>query len=62
MVVRIAQVRGAISEGEPDDEPRENVIDALRELVAAARFGSPRELPGRADSEWLELTSAAWSR
>ncbi len=63
MVVPIAQVRGAIGQGEPDEEPREDVIiDALQELLAADRFGSPSELPDRADSESLELTSAARSR
>ena len=43
--------------GQPDEEARENVIDALRELLAA-RFGSPPELPDRTDSESLELTIA----
>ena len=43
---------------QPDEEARENVIDALRELLAA-RFGSPPELPDRTDSDSLELTIAA---
>ena len=52
-----------MGQGEPDEEPREDVIiDALQELLAADRFGSPSELPDRADSESLELTSAARSR
>jgi hypothetical protein len=46
---------------QPDAEARENVIDALRELLAA-RFGSPPELADRTDSDSLELTIAAWSR
>jgi predicted RNase H-like HicB family nuclease len=58
VVARIAQVRGAISQGQPDEEARENVIDALRELLAA-RFGSPPELPDRTGSDSLELTIAA---
>jgi hypothetical protein len=49
---------GAISQGQPDEEARENVIDALRELLAA-RFGSPPELPDRTGSDSLELTIAA---
>jgi hypothetical protein len=43
---------------QPDEEARENVIDALRELLAA-RFGSPPELPDRTDSDSVELTVAA---
>jgi hypothetical protein len=39
---------------QPDEEARENVIDALRELLAA-RFGSPPELQDRTDSDSLEL-------
>jgi hypothetical protein len=46
------------SRAQPDEEARENVIDALRELLAA-RFGSPPELPDRTDSDSLELTIAA---
>jgi hypothetical protein len=44
--------------GQPDEEARENVIDALRELLAA-RFGSLPELPDRTGSDSLELTIAA---
>jgi predicted RNase H-like HicB family nuclease len=58
VVARIPQVRGAISQGATREEARENVIDALRELLAA-RFGSPPELPDRTDSDSLELTIAA---
>jgi hypothetical protein len=43
---------------QPDEEARENVIDALRELLAA-RFGSPPELADRTNSDSLELTIAA---
>ena len=43
--------------GQPDEEARENVIDALRELLAA-RFGSPPELPDRTGSDSIELTIA----
>ena len=46
------------SRAQPDEEARENVIDALRELLAA-RCGAPPELPDRTDSDSLELTIAA---
>ena len=58
VVARIPQVRVQSARGQPDEEARENVIDALRELLAA-RFGSPPELPDRTDSDSLELTIAA---
>ena len=58
VVARIPQVRGAISQGATREEARANVIDALRELLAA-RFGSPPELPDRTDNDSLELTIAA---
>ena len=58
VLARIPQVRGAISEGATREEARENVIDALHELLAA-RFGSPPELADAADGDSLELTIAA---
>ena len=58
VVARIPQVHGAISQGANRDEARENVIDALRELLAT-RFGAPPELPDPTDSDSLELTIAA---
>jgi hypothetical protein len=58
VVARIPQTWGAISQGQPDEEARENVIDGLRELLAA-RFGSPPELPDRTGSDPPELTIAA---
>jgi predicted RNase H-like HicB family nuclease len=39
VLARIPQVRGAMSQGETCQEARENVIDALRELLAV-RFGA----------------------
>ena len=51
-----SRVRSA--RAQPDAEAHENVIDALRELLAA-RFGSPPELPDRTHSDSLELTIAA---
>jgi len=58
VVARIPQLRGAISQGRTREEARENVIDALRELLSV-RFGPPPELPDPADSDSLELTLAA---
>jgi hypothetical protein len=58
VVARIPQVRVQSARGQPAEEARENVIDALRELLAA-RFGSPPELPDRTGSDSLELTIAA---
>lgn len=54
---RIPQVRGAISEGETREQARENVIDALREILAL-RFGEAPELPDPTDADSLELTIA----
>lgn len=58
VLARIPQVRGAISQGQTRAEARDNVIDALRELLAV-RFGSPPEVPEPTDSDSLELTIAA---
>lgn len=55
---RIPQVRGAISQGETREQVRENVIDALREILAL-RFGEAPELPDPTDADSLELTIAA---
>lgn len=55
---RIPQVRGAISQGKTRDEARENVIDALREILAL-RFGEAPVLPDPTDADSLELTIAA---
>lgn len=52
------RVRGATSQGETRQEARENVIDALRELLAV-RFGAPPELVAPSESDSLELTIAA---
>jgi predicted RNase H-like HicB family nuclease len=58
VLARIPQVRGAISQGPTRAQARENVIDALRELLAV-RFGDPPDLANAADGESLELTIAA---
>ncbi len=58
VLARIPQVRGAISQGETREQARENVIDALRELLAA-RFGGPPEVLEPEDSDSLELHIAA---
>jgi len=58
VLARIPQVRGAISQGETREKARENVIDALRELLVV-RFGTPPEVSAPSDSDSLELTIAA---
>lgn len=58
IAVHIPQVPGAISQGRTREEARENVIDALREILAY-RFGEPPEPVEGADADSLELTIAA---
>jgi predicted RNase H-like HicB family nuclease len=58
VLARIPQVRGAISQGQTRDDARDNVIDALREVLAV-RFGAPPSVQGTTDSESVELTIAA---
>jgi predicted RNase H-like HicB family nuclease len=58
VLARIPQVRGAVSQGKNRDQARQNVIDALRELLAA-RFGLPADVTLPTDSDSLELTIAA---
>jgi predicted RNase H-like HicB family nuclease len=58
VLARIPQVRGAISQGQTRDEARDNVIDALREVLAV-RFGAPPSVQDTTESESVELTIAA---
>ena len=58
VLAQIPQVRGALSQGKTREEARENVIDALHELLAL-RFGTPPEVASPADSDSLQLTIAA---
>lgn len=58
VLARVPQVRGAISQGETREEARDNVIDALRELLAV-RFGVPPITHGNGDSDSLRVTIAA---
>lgn len=53
IVASIPEVPGAHSQGKTREEARENVIDALREVLAV-RFGEHPASPP-ADSEPLEL-------
>ncbi len=57
IAVSIPQVPGAISQGRTREEARENVVDALREILAY-RFGSPPEPRQGAAADSLELTIA----
>lgn len=65
VLARVPQVRGAISQGETREEARDNVIDALRELLAV-RFGAPPITHGNGDSDSLRVTITGsnrwWSR
>jgi predicted RNase H-like HicB family nuclease len=58
IVATIPQMRGAISQGRTREEARENVIDALREVLTV-RFGRPPEVLPAQDTDSLELTIAA---
>lgn len=58
IAARIPQVPGAHSQGKTREEARENVIDALREILAY-RFGDPPEPTETPDADSLELTIAA---
>ncbi len=58
VLARIPQVRGAISQGQTREQARENVIDALREVLAV-RFGTPPDLEAASGSDSVELTIAA---
>jgi predicted RNase H-like HicB family nuclease len=58
VLARIPQVRGAVSQGETRAEARENVIDALHEVLAV-RFGASPEFASPGDGNSLELTIAA---
>ena len=53
IVASIPEVPGAHSQGKTRDEARENVIDALREVLAVRFSEHPASSP--ADSEPLEL-------
>lgn len=58
VLARVPQVRGAISQGQTRAEARDNVIDALRELLEV-RFGAPPITHGNGDSDSLQVTIAA---
>jgi predicted RNase H-like HicB family nuclease len=57
VVARIREVPGAVSQGRTQDEARENVLDALRELVLSyLDAGEQLPLPRGASSEELTVT------
>jgi predicted RNase H-like HicB family nuclease len=58
VLARIPQVRGALSQGQTRDQARDDVIDALREVLAV-RFGAPPTVQEATDSDSVELTIAA---
>lgn len=59
IMARIPSVKGVISQGRTREEARENVIDALR-LMLAPEPGSPEDVPPEADFDSLELTREAF--
>ncbi len=58
IVASIPEVPGAHSQGKTREEARENVIDALHEILAL-RFGENASVGNAADSESLQLVIAA---
>ena len=56
IVARIVEVPGAMSQGRSRDEARENVIDALR-LMLAPDDGDPAVAEGRSEPLDLILTA-----
>lgn len=57
-VATIPEVPGAFSQGETREEARENVLDALNELMAARRELAIRERSAGAELESLPITTA----
>jgi predicted RNase H-like HicB family nuclease len=58
IVATIPEVPGVHSQGKTREEARENVIDALHEILAL-RFGENASVGSAADSESLQLVIAA---
>ena len=57
VIARIQEIPAAMSQGRTREEARENVLDALRELVLSyLEEGEPGSLPPRASSEALRVT------
>jgi predicted RNase H-like HicB family nuclease len=55
----IPEVPGAFSQGQTKAEARENVLDALQELMAARRELALRDKSGPVETERLSLPSKA---
>jgi predicted RNase H-like HicB family nuclease len=58
IVASIPEVPGVHSQGKTREEARENVIDALHEILAT-RFGEHASVGDAADSESLQLVITA---
>jgi predicted RNase H-like HicB family nuclease len=57
VIARVREVPAAMSQGRTREEARENVLDALRELVLSyIETGDPAPLPEGATSEALRVT------
>ena len=60
VLARVREVPAAISQGRTREEARENVLDALRELVLSyLEEGEPGPLPEGAKTEPLRVTLTA---
>lgn len=56
VIARIREVPAAMSQGRTRDEARENVLDALRELVLSyLDDGEPSPLPAEYESEAVQV-------
>jgi len=56
-VAEIAEVSGACSQGRTKEEARENVLDALNELMAARREEAVKNTPEPGNIETIPLAS-----
>ena len=57
IIARVGEVPGAMSQGRTQEEARENVLDALRELVLSdLEEGESSPLPDGASTEPLRVT------
>jgi predicted RNase H-like HicB family nuclease len=58
-IATIPEVPGAFSQGKSRQEARENVLDALHELMAARRERALNDKSGAVDLERIPLTATA---
>jgi len=58
-VATIPEIPGAFSQGRTKDEARQNVLNAMGELMAARRELALRERPGETELETLPIATTA---